>query len=104
MSPVETELYGFIANTFLLMALKLVTPEIAMMLSFATSFLTALNSAVNPFVYAVMLPMFRRGISNLCCSSRRQRENRDAGAPDPKADVAVMSGNPSGRPPPHVTP
>ena len=54
--------YGTIGNIYLVGILVVIPPETFYILYHMSNGLTALNSAINPFIYSFFLPAFRRGV------------------------------------------
>ena len=46
------------------------SPEVDLIATCTSGILTVINAAANPFVFAVALPVFRRGLRQMFCSNR----------------------------------
>ena len=69
--------YGFLANGFLASGLKLLAPAVDLIMYSIGTLLTNFNSTVNPFVYALTLPVFRRGMHQTFCCIKCNKEKQD---------------------------
>ena len=71
--------YSYIIIIYVLFNIGLVPVELSQILINSVSYvLICFNSMINPFVYAVTIPLFQRHLFKLLCPCIRERQNRPA--------------------------